>query len=285
MATEAVDYQLEVNGHASGGGVGSGAMRGLDYLRMANGQKIESDPATPPARAAPPPGPDPGQTRSVQIPSPPPADLPEHQLERIPTFLQPSMPWRDRLMHFTFAWFTVTISTSGIALLLAITPHRFPGLSSIGLAIFLLDLVFFIFITLCIALRFVLYRRTLRRAFTRPKEALFVPCLFLSVCTIVANIAEYARLFLSPYSTRIDGPLADFLVACFWVYLALAFAFSVFQYHLLFTVKEERRLVVSAMTPAWILPIFPVMLAGTLACIRAVYKREIVWPGHDEDES
>ena len=29
-------------------------------------------------------------------------------LERIPTYLQPSLPWRDRLMHFTFAWYTVT---------------------------------------------------------------------------------------------------------------------------------------------------------------------------------
>lgn len=29
-------------------------------------------------------------------------------LERIPTYLQPSLPWRDRLLHFTFAWYTVT---------------------------------------------------------------------------------------------------------------------------------------------------------------------------------
>lgn len=29
-------------------------------------------------------------------------------LERIPTFLQPSIPWRNRLLHFTFAWYTVT---------------------------------------------------------------------------------------------------------------------------------------------------------------------------------
>ena len=38
------------------------------------------------------------------------SDLPEPRvlLERIPTILQPSIPWTKRLMHFTFAWYTVT---------------------------------------------------------------------------------------------------------------------------------------------------------------------------------
>ncbi|KAK1753211.1 putative malic acid transport protein, partial [Echria macrotheca] len=186
-------------------------------------------------------------------------------LERIPTFLQPSLPWRDRLLHFTFAWYTVTMSTSGVALVLALTPKRFPGLSVIGLVIYLLDLVFFVTITVAILARFVIYRRTLRRAFTRPSEALFVPALLLSVAAVLANIGEYGRLFLSADSMRVGGPVGTFLEIAFWCYLAVTFGFSVFQYHLLFTVKEERRLVVSAMTPAWILPIFPVMLAGTLA--------------------
>jgi len=154
------------------------------------------------------------------------------------------------------------MSTSGVALVLAIAPKRFPGLSTIGLIIFLLDLVFFLFITIAISLRFALYKGTLRRAFTRPSEALFVPTLMLSLAAIISNIAEYTRLFLSP---GMDGATARFLEVAFWAYLGVTFGLSIFQYHLLFTVKEERRLVVSAMTPAWILPIFPVMLAGTLA--------------------
>lgn len=51
----------------------------------------------------------------------------------------------------------------------------------------------------------------------------------------------------------------------FWAYLAVTVLFSMFLYHLLFTVKEERRQAISAMTPPSILPIFTVMLAGTLA--------------------
>jgi hypothetical protein len=39
---------------------------------------------------------------------------------------------RDRLHHFTWAWFTTTMSTGGIALVLGQTPHRFNGLTVIG---------------------------------------------------------------------------------------------------------------------------------------------------------
>ena len=159
------------------------------------------------------------------------------------------------------------MSTSGVSLLLAITPHRFSGLSAIGLAIFLFDLLCFLVISVAIILRFILYRHTFRRAFTRPTEALFISTLFLSVAAILSNIDEYARLFLSEgQQARLAG---GFLRVMFWCYLSASFVFSVLQYHLLFTVKTERRLTVSAMTPAWILPIFPVMLAGTLAGVVA----------------
>ncbi|KAJ4390467.1 hypothetical protein N0V85_007191 [Neurospora sp. IMI 360204] len=208
------------------------------------------------------------------------ANLPEprHLLERIPTVLQPSIPWRKRLMHFTFAWYTVTLSTSGVSLVLAITPHRFRGLSTIGLVIFLLDLLFFLVITASITLRFVLYKGTFRRAFTRPNEALFVPTFFLSIAAILCNVAEYARIFIfnddisyggshsSNNSTASSLPaFATFLCIAFWFFSALTFLASVIQYHLLFTVKAERRLSLTTITPAWVLPIFPVMLIGTLA--------------------
>lgn len=35
-------------------------------------------------------------------------DPPDVDLRRVPTYLQPSLPWRKRLLHFTFAWYTVT---------------------------------------------------------------------------------------------------------------------------------------------------------------------------------
>ena len=89
------------------------------------------------------------------------------------------------------------MSNSGIALLLAITPHRFPGLSKLGQAFFVIDLVIFTLVTFVLVLRFVLYKNTIRRALTRPSETLFAPTP-LSVSVIVANAGEYGRMFLVP---------------------------------------------------------------------------------------
>lgn len=187
---------------------------------------------------------------------------PRLTLERIPTYLQPPISMRERLRHFTFAWYTVTMSTGGIALVLGLTPHRFRGLDTIGLVVFLFDLVCFLLISACLGLRFVLYKHTFRRTLTRPREALFVSTFFLSIAALLSNTQKYGSMFLSEHAQ--EG-LAVFLRVTFWLYTTLTFLLSVIQYHLLFTVKEHRRLTVHHMTPAWILPIFPVMLVGTIA--------------------
>ncbi|KAJ4420715.1 hypothetical protein N0V82_004154 [Gnomoniopsis sp. IMI 355080] len=187
---------------------------------------------------------------------------PRAPLERIPTYLQPSISLRERIRHFTFAWYTVTMSTGGIALALGLTPHRFRGLNTIGLVVFIFDLVCIVAITACLVLRFLLYQDTFRRTLTRPKEALFVSTFFLSIAALLSNAELYGSLFLSD---KAQEGLAVFLRITYWLYVAITFLMSILQYQLLFSVKEQRRLTVNSMTPAWILPIFPIMLAGTIA--------------------
>lgn len=155
-----------------------------------------------------------------------------------------------------------SMSTGGIALTLALTPHRFRGLNTIGLVVFLFDVVCFLLISTCLLLRFAMYKDTFRRTLTRPKEALFVPTCFLSIAALLSNSAEYGTMFLSDHA---QAGLSVFLRVTFWLYVSVTFITSVIQYHLLFSVKEQRRLTVNSMTPAWILPIFPVMLSGTIA--------------------
>ena len=53
-----------------------------------------------------------------------------------------------------------------------------------------------------------------------------------------------------------------------WLYVSLAFISAVLQYLHLFS-APAKRLTIQSMTPAWILPIFPIILGGLLASIVA----------------
>lgn len=54
----------------------------------------------------------------------------------------------------------------------------------------------------------------------------------------------------------------------FWIYIVIAFISSALQYLHLFT-APAKRLTIQGMTPAWILPVFPLLLSGTQASIIA----------------
>lgn len=82
---------------------------------------------------------------------------------------------KERLQHFTWAWFTFPMATGGVALLLAVTPHRFDGLDTIGKVVFIFDLVSFTTLCCCITARFIMNPRALRESLLHPTESLFFP--------------------------------------------------------------------------------------------------------------
>ncbi|KPM40874.1 hypothetical protein AK830_g5726 [Neonectria ditissima] len=161
----------------------------------------------------------------------------------------------ERLRHFTWAWFTLIMSTGGIALLLHGTPHRFRGLDVIGNIFFVLTVVLFLLLLAGMTFRFTKSHSALRASLMHPTESLFFPCFLLSIATILANTASYGVPSTGPWL-----PVA--LRVCFWLYTALSTISAVVQFFVLF---NGARLPIHSMTPAWILPIFPAMLTGTLA--------------------
>ncbi|CAM1509744.1 Fc.00g000790.m01.CDS01 [Cosmosporella sp. VM-42] len=161
----------------------------------------------------------------------------------------------ERLKHLTWAWFTLIMSTGGLALVLNATPHRFPGIDGIGKAAYVLTLVLFFFLVIGMTVRFVRTPPALRASLMHPTESLFFPCSLLSIATILANAANYGI----PSSGKW---LPDALRVCFWIYTAISTLSAVIQFFVLF---NGARLPIHSMTPAWILPIFPAMLVGTLA--------------------
>ncbi|KAG9245271.1 voltage-dependent anion channel [Calycina marina] len=165
------------------------------------------------------------------------------------------LPFQERIHHFTWAWFSTSMSAGGLALLLAHTPHRFPGLTEIATSLFVLSLVLFSTFCVCIATRFILFRGTFRASVLHHTESLFFPTFWISIANITSNIAEYGAPKSGPW-------VDDVLRIVFWTYVGSTFLVAVGQYFFLFTGKP---LTLQSFTPGWTLPIFPVMLSGTLA--------------------
>ncbi|KAF4470152.1 C4-dicarboxylate transport mae1 [Fusarium albosuccineum] len=146
---------------------------------------------------------------------------------------------RERIKHLTWAWFTFVMSTGGIALLLHNTPYQFSGLQVIGKIFFILTLIIF----------------SILNSLMHPTESLFFPCSLLSIATILVNTAAYGLPATGSW-------LATALRVCFWIYTAISTLSAIVQFFVLF---NGAHLPIHSMTPAWILPVFPAMLTGTLA--------------------
>lgn len=74
--------------------------------------------------------------------------------------------WLGRLKHFTWANFTLPLSTGGLALLLAEQTQgfKFRGLQTIGKFVYILDLVLFTLVASAITYRFVKFPGTLKKS-------------------------------------------------------------------------------------------------------------------------
>lgn len=164
---------------------------------------------------------------------------------------------RDRLELFTWAWFIVTMSTGGIALLLYETPHRFKGLTVLGDIVFILDLLLFFAFCTCITTRFLLFSNSLIASLRHPAETFFFPAFWISIVNILNNTQVYGVPKTGPW-------LVTALRVLFWINTACAILVAVGQCLFLFSAKT---FTIQSLKPAVVMPIFPVLLSGTLASL------------------
>ncbi|MCJ1472742.1 hypothetical protein MMC13_001391 [Lambiella insularis] len=112
-----------------------------------------------------------------------------------------TLGWRQRLRHFTWTFFTMTMATGGIGNVLYAVPFRFQGLDTIGTIFFLFNLVLFIVNVILISLRFHLHPETFKASVFHPTESLFVPAAVVSFGTMLI-IGPHAAVLSSTLSSQ-----------------------------------------------------------------------------------
>ncbi|KAK5996910.1 Malic acid transport protein [Cladobotryum mycophilum] len=178
---------------------------------------------------------------------------------------RPKLGLRDRLNHFTWAWYTLPMSTGGLSLLFWAQPHQFTGLRTIGLVVYILNIIIFTLISITMLCRFFFHPGTMARSVTHPREGFFLPTFFLSIATLITSTERYAI----PHN---DSALKWAIQTAFWIYVAFTALLSIGQYSYVFAAHSFG---LQTMMPTWILPIFPIMLSGTIASVIAETQPEI----------
>lgn len=181
---------------------------------------------------------------------------------------RPRLPFRQRLKHFTWAWYTLIMSTGGLSLLIFAQPYQFPGLRQIGLVVYIITLVLFIIVTGCLVARFFLFSGQFKASITHEREGFFLPTFFLTIATLITSTYRYA---IPPGDTHLNWGIQ----VVFWSYMFATMTLAIVQYSYVFRVHN---LEVKTMMPTWILPIFPIMLTGTIASVIADTQPDNISP-------
>jgi C4-dicarboxylate transporter/malic acid transport protein len=161
----------------------------------------------------------------------------------------------DRVSHFTWTNFASTMSTGSIAVLLSQQPYTFRGLRTIGKIFFILDLIMFVAFNVIIILRFRKRPWKFSKSLHWPPEALFFGTYWVSIALILTCIQQYGIPACGSWLVKVMEVL-------FWLYAASALLVAIFQYLTLFVAEKTP---VSSAVPAWVFPVYPLLVIGPLA--------------------
>ncbi|CAO1601201.1 hypothetical protein XANCAGTX0491_004868 [Xanthoria calcicola] len=160
---------------------------------------------------------------------------------------------------FTWHQFTGTMSTGSLAVVLYETPYQFSGLVTAGKVIFIIDLVFFALLCICICLRFFINPKQIVKSVYDSDQSHDEPFYLGAFGVSLALLLQCISLYGVPAS----GPwLVKACEVLFWIYFACILVVAVLQYQTLFVTQDFN---LDSMTPSWLMPIYPLLVTGPLA--------------------
>ncbi|EPX72872.1 malic acid transporter Mae1 [Schizosaccharomyces octosporus yFS286] len=167
----------------------------------------------------------------------------------------PHVPFIQRVRHFTWSWFAITMGTGGIGLIIGTLPFRFYGLNTIGKIVYILDLVLLTLFCCLMITRFLVYRDTFMASWRHFQEKFFISTCLLSFSNCIDMLAVYAKPSTGEWMVWVIRIL-------YYIYIAVTFLYGLFAYY---TVFRDHVYTLETAAPAWVLPIFPCMIGGVVA--------------------
>ncbi|MDM1248728.1 TDT family transporter [Acinetobacter sp. R933-2] len=160
---------------------------------------------------------------------------------------------RDVIRQFTPNWFTMTMGTGVVALILPEFPFAQEILWQVATALWQFNTLLFIVFSLVYALRWLIYPHEAKQIFSHPSMALFLGAIPMGLATVLNGFLKYGVALYGDIAIQIAQVLW-FVDAILAVGIGVLVPFCMFY-------KQEHQL--HSMTAMWLLPIVACEVTAT----------------------
>jgi C4-dicarboxylate transporter/malic acid transport protein len=176
-----------------------------------------------------------------------------------PAVITPAKPLAEIIRNFTPNWFTVTMGTGALALVLNQFPLPLPVLHTLAEGLWLTNIVLFVLFSLLYAARWAMFFGEAKRVFQHPVMSMFFGAIPMGLATIVNGFLAFGPEFIGARAISIAHGL-------WWCDAALSVACGLAIPYFMFTRQEHS---IEKLTAVWLLPIVACEVAAASAGLLA----------------
>lgn len=160
---------------------------------------------------------------------------------------------QDLIRHFTPNWFTVTMGTGVLALIIAELPVAKSLMWSLGAMLWQVNMVLFMLFTVLYALRWIIFTTEAKQIFKHPSMSLFLGAIPMALATILNGFLKFGPALYGDVAIQIAEMLwyVDVILALMIAWIVPFCMYSVQQHEL------------KNMSALWLLPIVACEVAAS----------------------
>lgn len=198
---------------------------------------------------------------------------PEHTKELLERQLHESNQhgWRKICLNFTPSWFSVTMGTGIVSILLERLPYNAQWLHYLAIIVFVLNVVLFVMFTFISLVRYTVYRGIFMAMLKHPVQSLFLGTIPMGLATIVNMCAFVIVPKWGSWALTLTWTL-------WWTDSVISIIICMFLPFAIMYIHDTPTNKLQSMTAVWLLPIVSTIVASASGGIvaEALYNA-----GHD----